>query len=323
MSLESDNLSSTASVRLQKLGHVPLTTDLQAALDQSRQTTSCVIELPWRTDSSPSTYVIKVSCDDGNSEANWALHKGETVDAAVLWSFESDDISLIESLIAAELDGASSLIASAGQVNSDETERARREEEERQRQIKSGQFRPNLPAGIELDQNMLKEVSLSMLDPSSGLVQEKYFLHLLSQEFERFLCLNDAFSLVMVRIRVDYGDGKIGFLPERAFVETVNRFKKTLRKIDIIAQYKENKFAVLLPGSTANGGVQCVQALEQQLAMEPLQPGLDNHQLRFSAGIACVPETCKSKEIVLAAALEALKQSSQSTSSLVVFPSSK
>ena len=324
MSLESDNLSSTASVRLQKLSHVPLTKDLQAALDQSRTTTSAVIELPWKASASPATYVIKVSCEDGVDEANWVLYKGETIDAAVLWSFDSNDLSLIESLIAAECDGASSfnLNVSDTPINVDETERARKEAE-RQNQIQSGQYRPNLPKGVELDQAMLKEASISLIDPLSGMIQEKYFQYFLCKEFDRYQCIQDPFAVVMVRIRVDYGDGKIGFLPERAAQETLKRFKQALRAIDILAQYQENKMAILLPGGTANSGVQCVQSLEKELADEPLQPGLDVHQIRFSAGIASVPETCKSKEVVLAAALEALKQSSQSTSSLVVFPSAQ
>ena len=141
------------------------------------------------------------------------------------------------------------------------------------------------------------------------------------REFERFLADATPFALVLFRVRVDYGDGKIGFLPERAAQEAILRCSRVLRSIDMIGHYQENKYMVLLPGASANGGVQCVQALERSFGGEPLQPGLDAHQLRFSAGIASIPDTCDRLDVLIAAALDALKQSAEGSSSLVVFPS--
>ena len=317
MSLEADNLNKTASVRLQKLVHVPDSADLQAALEQSKKASKAVIELPWKTSSSPATYVLKVTSEDGLGEANWVLNKGDTVDAAVLWSFDSNDVSLIESLIAAECDGVRELSVSDQPVNLEETEKSKHKESSR---AEADSSRTDLPAGVELDKVAINKVDKLFKDPSTGLVTESFFQYFIKQEYERFSHNGTPFALLMVRIRVDYGDGKIGFLPERAFSEAVKRFKQSLRSIDILAQYQENKIAVILPGGTVNSGIQCVQSLEATLASEPLQPGLDTQQLRFSAGIASIPDTCQTLEVLLAAALSALNQSTQ-TGSLVVFPS--
>ena len=115
MSFEGNIQNTTATIKLQKLDHVPNGQDLQLALGQARNTPAAVIELPWKTPSSPATYVLKVSSEEGAEETNWVLHKGETLDAAVLWSFDSDDISLIESLIVAECDSVRDLGLAAGQ----------------------------------------------------------------------------------------------------------------------------------------------------------------------------------------------------------------
>lgn len=318
MSFEDNNQNTTATIKLQKLSHVPGSQDLVLALEQARKAPTCVIELPWKTSSSPATYVLKVSSEEGVDETNWVLHKGETLDAAVLWSFDSDDISLIESLIAAECDTARDLGLSAEQpANTDIAPSAPSPPP-----VRSGpSVNPALPAGVDLDFARIQQVSEVFKEKGSSLVEEKFFLYFLMREFERFCFTGAPLALVIFRIRVNYGDGKIGFLPERASQEAVSKAGQVLRSIDLLGRYQENKYAVLLPGSSANGGVQCVQALEKALLAEPLQPGLDPLQLRFSAGIASIPDTCDKLDVLLAAALDALKQSAEGSSSLVVFPS--
>lgn len=317
MSFEADNLGAKASVRLQKLTHVPATSDLQAALDQSKKTTSCVIELPWKTTSSPATYVLCVSSEDGLDEASWVLNKGDTQDAAVIWSFDSNDVSLIESLIGAEVGNAGDLGTSDQPVNLDETERANQKKEDDKSTILS----PDLPNGVSINMETVKQASEQLIYPKSGLVKEEFFLYFLLKEFERYKISKEPLALVIVRIRVDYGDGKVGFLPDRAQLEANKRFNQAIRSIDILAQYQLNKLAIILPGSTVNGGVECVQALEGAVASEPLQPGLDPSQLRFSCGIAAIPDTCSTPDVLLACGLSALKQSAEGQRSLVVFPS--
>ena len=320
MSFEDDKLNN-ATIRLNKLDHTPAANDLEMALQQAKATTAAVIELPWKTTSSPATYVLKVSSGDSGDETNWVLHKGETVDAAVLWSFDSDDISLIESLIAAECDSARELGLPTDQpINTDETKKSQ-EQKATPSKIQPLESIASLPEAVNLDIAAIQKVGDQFKDKQTGMIEENYFLHFLLREYERYCHTKDPFALVIFRIRVDYGGGKVGFLPERAYQEAIVRCTKVLRTIDYLGHYQENKYAILLPGSNANGGVQCVKALEKELLSEPLQPGLDPQQLRFSAGIASVPDTCEQVDILIAAALDALKQSAQGTSSLVVFPS--
>ena len=319
MSFDADNLGGKASVRLQKLSHVPATSDLEAALNQSKKTTSCVIELPWKAASSPATYVLRVSSEQGVEEANWVLNKGDTQDAAVIWSFESNDVSLIESLIGAEVGNALDLGISDQPVNLDETEKlSQKKEEEKARALS-----PDLPEGVTINPETLRQAAEQLIYPVSGLVKEEFFLYFLIREFERFKLSGQPLALIMTRIRVDYGDGKVGFLPDRAQLEANRRFSQAIRSIDILAQYQLNKIALILPGSTVDGGVECVKSLEGALSGEPLQPGLDQSQLRISCGIAAIPDTCDTPQVLIACAMQALKQSAEGQRSLVVFPSTR
>lgn len=321
MSFEDSNPGSTATIKLQKLSHIPSSGELAFALDQARKTPLAVIELPWKAATGPATYVLKVSCEENINEANWVLHRGETQDAAVLWSFDSDDLSLIESLIAAECDSTRDLEVVGDQaLNSVPSAASPPQVQQAPSGFSTGN-RPALPPGVPLDLANIQATGNLFKEQGTALTQEKFLLYFMMREFERFLADATPFALVLFRVRVDYGDGKIGFLPERAAQEAILRCSRVLRSIDMIGHYQENKYMVLLPGASANGGVQCVQALERAFGGEPLQPGLDAHQLRFSAGIASIPDTCDRLDVLIAAALDALKQSAEGSSSLVVFPS--
>lgn len=325
MFFEESNPGSTATIKLQKLSHIPASGELAFALEQARKTPLAVIELPWKAATGPATYVLKVSCGESINEANWVLHRGETQDAAVLWSFDSDDLSLIESLIAAECDSSRDLEVIGEQVVNRGPSPALSASPPTQVQQAPSGFstgnRPPLPPGVPLDLASIQATGNLFKEQGTALIQEKFLLYFMMREFERFLADATPLALVMFRVRVDYGDGKIGFLPERAAQEAILRCIRVLRSIDMIGHYQENKYLVLLPGASVNGGVQCVQALERALGGEPLQPGLDSQQLRFSAGIASIPDTCDKLDVLIAAALDALKQSAEGSSSLVVFPS--
>ena len=107
---DSFKTNSGANMRLSKLSAVPSEQDLMFAMNQAGKNPRAVIELPWKTSTSPVTFVLKVSVAQGSDEGPlWTLYNGDTPDSGVLWSHESMDPFLIQSLIAAECDPSRSL----------------------------------------------------------------------------------------------------------------------------------------------------------------------------------------------------------------------
>lgn len=325
--------SGAASVRLDKLSGAPSTVELDFALAQAQQNASAIIELPWRT-STNSTFVLKVSLFEGEDGPRWSLFKGETADAAVVWSFDSDDTSLIESLIAAECSNERGVVGTekngAGQstqaatpspppaVATDATAVG----------VNSGAgmvssliSQPRLPEPVPLDSALLQQVEKALLAEATGIATRETFFYFVAREFARYQALKTPYAVMIFEMWADYGGGKRQALPERALKEALTRLTSGLRQIDMLAHYADHQFACILPGLSSNQTIELGRVLERQLAGAPLQPGLDASQVQFWAGVASIPDTCDHPGIALAAAAAALNQAKERKTSLVLFPS--
>lgn len=324
--------SGAASVRLDKLSGAPSTIELDFALAQAQQNASAIIELPWRT-ATNSTFVLKVSLFEGEDGPRWSLFKGETADAAVVWSFDSDDTSLIESLIAAECSNERGVVgtekngavqnmqatappspvvapdATAVGVNSGAGA------------VSSLISQPRLPEPVPLDPALLQEVEKTLLAEATGIATRGAFFYFVVREFARYQALKAPYAVMIFEMWADYGGGKRQALPERALKEALTRLTSGLRPIDMLAHYADHQFACILPGLISNQAIELGRVLERQLAGAPLQPGLDANQVQFFAGVASIPDTCDHPGIALAAAAAALNQAKERKTSLVLFPS--
>lgn len=323
MPLEDTNNSSTgASVRLQRLACVPGANELSFVLEQARKTTSAVIELPWKTPSSPATFVLKVSLDDGSDDATWVLHKGDSLDAAVLWSFDSDDISLIESLIAAEC-GAYQGEASETPTLEDASGNGGAVSALLVAPAVASAIPPRqLPPPVKLDVDRASAFRAKIKSGRSGGYPADAFLFFLLNEFEKHRHTGSSLALIIFDLKANYGDGIPKPLPERAMFEAVKRFEQVLRSADVLGELDESNLAVLLPGASANNSIECGRAMERSLGQGPLQPGLDVSNVMFAAGAASIPDTCGDPAVLVAAALSALEQSRDARAGMVLFPSS-
>lgn len=317
-----DNQDSEASLRLSKLGNTPTTTELDYALEQAKKNTSAIIELPWKSQSSP-TFVLKISASERDGEANWVLCKGETADAAVLWSFDSDDTSLIESLIAAETASERSFASAAGTskpVNGGASAPAQQAAPVPQ-SAPSAVPSVDLPPPVELDRAIVDEIDRNLRNPETGLNTRAAFFFFMIREYCRFESVKSPMAVIVFELLVDYGNDKIMPLPERALKEAFRRFQGVMRSVDIVAHYQERQFAFLLPGISSNDAVQFGKKIEKVLLESPLQPGLNAEQAVLVAGVASIPDTCDHPGILLAACEKALAQAKERRTSLALFPS--
>lgn len=320
-----DDSSSGASLRLGKLNNNPTTAELDYALAQAKKNTSAVIELPWKSQSSP-TFVLKVSCFNGEDDANWVLYQGETADAAVLWSFDSDDTTLIESLISAEcsdrvFSSASSSASASPAAGSNGGSGVGAQPQAVPRAPSSTVPAVNLPAPVDFDQSLVEEVERHLKNPETGFVTRAGFFYFMAREFSRYQSFSSPMSVIVFELLANYGNDKIMPMPERALKEALRRFQTVMSGVDIVAHYKDRQFAFLLPGVTSNDAIQFGQRVERVLLEAPLQPGLDANQGILCAGVASIPDTCEHPGIVLAACEQALAQAKERRTSLALFSS--
>ncbi|HEY9732301.1 MAG TPA: diguanylate cyclase [Drouetiella sp.] len=89
-------------IALDKMSAVPGVENLMFALSVAQKNHQNVVELPWKSSNNPNTYIIKVTCGDGQEEPTWYLHVGGDEDQPVLWNYETADATLIHSLVTAE-----------------------------------------------------------------------------------------------------------------------------------------------------------------------------------------------------------------------------
>lgn len=317
-----DDTSSGASLRLGKLNNNPSTAELDYALAQAKKNTSAVIELPWKSPSSP-TFVLKVSCFNGEDDANWVLYQGETADAAVLWSFDSDDTTLIESLISAE---CSDRVFSSAPANAAATASPGANGGSGLGGVQTQAPSPvvpaiNLPPPVDFDQTLVEEVEKHLKNPETGFVTRAGFFYFMTREFSRYQSFSTPMAVIVFELLANYGGDKIMPMPERALKEALRRFQTVMNGVDIVAHYKERQFAFLLPGISSNDAIQFGQRIERAILEAPLQPGLDANQGILCAGVASIPDTCDHPGIVLAAAEQALAQAKERRTSLALFSS--
>lgn len=313
-----DDSSSGASLRLGKLNNNPSTAELDYALAQAKKNTSATIELPWKSQSSP-TFVLKVSCFNGEDDANWVLYQGDTADAAVLWSFDSDDTVLIESLISAECSDRvfSSAPSSAAASPAPGSNGGSGVAGVQPLAVPS----VNLPPPVDFDQSLVEEVEKHLKNPETGFVTRAGFFYFTAREFARYQISRAPMSVIVFELLANYGGDKIMPMPERALKEALRRFQTVMSGVDIVAHYKERQFAFLLPGVTSNDAIQFGQRIERVLLEAPLQPGLDANQGMLCAGVASIPDTCEHPGVVLAACEQALAQAKERKTSLALYSS--
>jgi hypothetical protein len=294
--------------------------DLDFAMSQAAKHPQAVIELPWKAATSPTTFVLRVTYLDGNDEGpSWTLHAGEALDSAVLWSHESPDSSLIQSLIAAECDPERALVSFVDTAPTRETVTAPKANQPPPQRPQS--IRPNLPAPADLDRNLIEGLQRALRREGTGLLSEASFYFLIIQEFTRFQQTNLPFSLVIAEVGLRLTDGAISLPPLRVLHEISGRIQMAGRPLDNLCHFKDPKLAIVLPHTDVNEAMQQAMRLKESLLATPLGPGLDPSNVAFNVGIASVPETCEHPGILIAAADAALEQSKRTNNSVVLFPS--
>jgi len=315
--------SANANVRLAKLSSVPEEQDLSFAMTQANKHPKAVIELPWKAATSTTTFVLKISIALGSEEGpSWTLHAGDTPDSAVLWSHDSMDTGLIQSLISAESDPQRALNSYVDTAKKgDDSIWIKQPDKLPEPVVERAPPKVNLPAPVDLDRAALDILQKQMRRPETGIMSEASFYWLILQEFNRFQRNQIPHAIIMFEIGLRLG-GEMTLPPVRVLTEVANRVQTVCRPLDTLCHYKDPKLVLMLPHTESNDAMQIAMRINEAMIDSPLGPGLDVNSVVSRFGIASMPDTCSHPGILIATALEALEQAKKTNNAVVLFPSS-
>lgn len=97
--------SAQANLRLPKLQGSPGFADVQYALGQAQKSSGRIVELPWASAETRSSYMLSIKAVRDQGEPLWTMHAGDGEDARVLWDYATGDVQLVLNLALAESTG--------------------------------------------------------------------------------------------------------------------------------------------------------------------------------------------------------------------------
>jgi diguanylate cyclase (GGDEF)-like protein len=315
--------SANANVRLAKLSSVPEEQDLRFAMTQANKHPKATIELPCKSPLSTTTFVLKVGIALGSDEGpRWTLHAGDSPDSAALWSHDSMDTGLIQSLISAESDPQRALNSYVDTNKKGDDSIWIKQPEQPAPPVERPAPKVNLPQPVDLDKAALDLLQQQMRRPETGMMSEASFYWLILQEFNRFQRNQTPHAIIMIEFGLKLTGGAMSLPPVRVLHEVANRVQAVCRPLDTICHYKDPKLVLILPHTGSNDAMQIAMRINDVLIESPLGPGLDASNVVIHFGIASMPDTCSHPGILIATALEALKQGKKTNNTVVLFPSS-
>jgi len=151
---------------------------------------------------------------------------------------------------------------------------------------------------------------VSILDALTGIYNRSYFNHLVRAETERSLRYDQNAAVILLDIhglrRINEAEGQLtGDRVLTVFVEVVRR---RLRKIDSLARYGSDEFAILLPHTDAPRALLVVDRLHQAIAAHAFNFSALTEPVRFCAGVAVVPDDAVDSDTAIALADFALHE---------------
>jgi len=145
---------------------------------------------------------------------------------------------------------------------------------------------------------------LQSLDPLTGLYNRRILMERLESEVTRARRFNHELSLATFDLDKfrDYNEAYGQEAGDEVLKTVGNILKSVIRKIDLVARYEDDVFAVVLVETNKDSGMQLAEKVRRLIADCPLPHG----KLTFSGGLATFPGDAGEPKALLDAALTAL-----------------
>lgn len=163
--------------------------------------------------------------------------------------------------------------------------------------------------------------SHSVMDPLTGLYNNKYFHERLTEEVRRGYMMNSKTSVLMLDIDCFRHYNEVLGYPagDRLLGEFSGILKRTVRGKDVISRYEGGEFAVILTDTDAQLAMDIAERIRDSIERHPfdgrdIQP---KGKITVSVGAATFPDNASGKEELLKVAQEALLRAKHSSKSKV------
>ncbi|MBY0551628.1 MAG: diguanylate cyclase [Candidatus Obscuribacterales bacterium] len=158
---------------------------------------------------------------------------------------------------------------------------------------------------IKLTRNSI-EWSLSRSD--TGILTYQAFVYFFENECIRFNRGGLPFSILLFDVRRESSFGSSALSPE-SMREVGERLRSFKRQLDVLAHFENDEgFVFLLPHTGPEGAQLCMDRVKQVLLEgESLLSAMDSSSIKFSCGIASMPENGTTPEDLLFTAREVKK----------------
>lgn len=141
---------------------------------------------------------------------------------------------------------------------------------------------------IELKKAKEKLLTMAVTDELTGLFNRRYFMNRLNQEFERVKRYESIFTFIMIDIdyfkRINDTHGHLA--GDCVLRNAADIMKKSLRLSDTVGRIGGEEFAILLPETEIEYGVEIAERLRKKIDESELDFECKSLKLTISAGIS-------------------------------------
>ncbi|NOX21036.1 MAG: GGDEF domain-containing protein [Nitrospirae bacterium] len=208
-----------------------------------------------------------------------------------------------ESVLVFPLSGTNSVIAVVELINKRKGEFSKKD------LLMLTRIQDQLSVAVEKVMLQLKLEELVITDDLTKLFNSRYLNRTLDIEVERSNRYNTSVSLIFMDIDhfKDVNDRYGHLVGSKLLTELAQLLLSRLRSVDIVARYGGDEFVIVLPQTSSKYAAMIAERLRKTVAEATFlkSEGL-NIRITASFGVACYPETARSKEELLRLADEAM-----------------
>lgn len=323
------------SIFKHRLLNIPTIGDLERCYVESAGESDEQATITWRTRDGQADLRLAVQRQkkDG-ADAEWSLNLIRDRRSDLLWTFKSDDVSLVHNALTAlcgepvQPEDNPSLkprsIALIPDANTHDQMAANDILTSMAKAAGGGQIKVGPDTLYDLERIQIvsapsglnpKQVDMTLVDrvkdvlhcDQTGVFSFSAFLFFLEKEYKRAVRKNLDLSVVVLRLQLNSIDPFDRQIRSNTLVHYLALVAdKVKRDSDVLARYQDSEFAFVLPDTTGAGAALFAYRLRKALCAELSSLGLHKDEIDMALGISSMSSRVKELNVLLSMAEEAL-----------------